>query len=489
MTRVDERTTLLNDKSENGRARYVLYWMQIFKRASHNLALNFAINAANERKLPLVVYEGLKYYYPWANDRLHTFILEGVEEKRREFAQQGIRYLFYLQRHERDPRDTVARLAADAALVVTDDFPCFIIPEHNRRIAARAPVPVYAVDSNGIVPLSKFDKEEYAARTIRPKIKRLLPDYLESPSTPEVQRRAPKLKVDCPEETRDTGAENIPRLVASCAIDHSVTPSPLYHGGTRNGRARLKHFVENILPRYDELRSKPGIDGSSRLSSYLHFGFLSAHEVVAAVGESDAPQAAKEAYLEEVIVRRELGYNMTRFNPHYQTLDALHDWAKRTMNDHAADPRPAILPRAQIESAQTYDALWDATQRELLRTGEIHNYARMLWGKKVIEWCATYAEAFELLEHLNNKYALDGRNPNSYAGILWCFGKHDRAWGPERPVFGKLRYMTSQSMARKFDARKYIEWTREFPALALEKTPLEEKTPPDAASGEVEQGM
>jgi len=487
MVQVDERTTLLNDRAENGGARYVLYWMQIFKRASHNFALDFAIRAANERKLPLVVYEGLKYYYPWANDRLHTFILEGVEEKRREFKRRGIRYVFYLQRNERAPRDTVARLAADAALVVTDDFPCFIIPEHNRRLAARAEVPVYAVDSNGLIPLSKFAKEEYAARTIRPKIKRLLPQYLEPLTTLKVHTRAPELEVKCPEETRDTSLENIPRLVASCAIDHGVTPSPVYHGGTKNARARLKYFVESILPRYDELRNDPSVDGSSRLSSYLHFGFLSAHEVVAAVNESDAPQPAKDAYLEELIVRRELGYNLTRFNPAHTSLDSLPDWAQRTMSEHATDPRPAVMPREQIESAQTYDALWDATQRELLRTGEIHNYARMLWGKLVIGWCATYREAFELLEHLNNKYALDGRNPNSYAGILWCFGKHDRAWGPERPVFGKLRYMTSQSMARKFPARKYIEWTREFPALAIEGTTLD--MPPDTGSGEVEQGI
>ena len=487
MIQIDERTTLLNDRSENREARYVLYWMQIFKRASHNIALDFAIKAANERKLPLVVYEGLKYYYPWANDRLHTYILEGVEEKRKEFKRQGIRYVFYLQRDERDPRDTVVRLAAAAALVVTDDFPCFIIPEHNRRTAARAQVPVYAVDSNGIIPLSKFTKEEYAARTIRPKINRLLPQYLEPLAKTKVHTRAPELKVNCPEETRDTNLENIPRLVASCNIDHSVSPSPIYHGGTKNARARLTYFLKKVLPRYDELRNDPSIDGTSRLSSYLHFGFISAHEIVEAVNASETPQAGKDAFLEELIVRRELGYNMTRFNPAHTSLDSLPDWAKKTMGEHVTDPRPAIMAREQIESAQTYDALWDATQRELLRTGEIHNYARMLWGKLVIQWCASYEEAFELLEHLNNKYALDGRNPNSYAGILWCFGKHDRAWGPVRPVFGKLRYMTSQSMARKFDARKYIEWTSQFPALAVESSTLD--TPPDAESGEVEQGI
>ncbi len=465
VTRAGGRVTLLNDAPENPRARYVLYWMQVFKRAEHNHALDFAARAANERGLPLVVYEGLKYYYPWASDRLHTFILEGVEEKRAAFERRGVRYLFYLQRDARDPTDTVARLAQDAALVVTDDFPCFIVPGHNRRIAASAGVPVYAVDANGVIPLSAFDKEEFAARTIRPKIKRLLPQYEgDTVRFVAVKRRAPRLKLDCP-ETR-VNSRNIPRLVASCDIDHGVTPSPLYRGGTLAGRARLRHFVKRILPRYDTLRNDPSVDGVSRLSPYLHFGFLSAHEIVKAVRRADAPALAKEAYLEELIVRRELSYNFTRFNASYDSLDALPNWARKTMAEHAGDPRPAVIEPARIEAADSYDSLWDATQRELVRTGEIHNYARMLWGKKVIEWRETYEDSFRLLEHLNNKYALDGRNPNSYAGILWCFGKHDRAWGPERPVFGKLRYMTSQSMARKFDARSYVEWTKSFPPVA-----------------------
>ncbi|MBV9928123.1 MAG: deoxyribodipyrimidine photo-lyase [Acidobacteria bacterium] len=458
----DLRVTELSAGRENGRARYVLYWMQVYKRAAHNHALDFAVRAANERGLPVVVYEGLKYYYPWANDRLHTFILEGVAEKREEFARRGIRYVFYLQRHARDPRHTVARLARAAALVVTDDFPSFIVPEHNRHITEQVSVPVYAVDSNGVVPLRAFEKEEYAARTIRPKIRRLLPEHLKPSRGVAVKRRAPHLEVDCP-ETLVTGA-NVAALVAECDIDHAVKPSPIYRGGTSAGRARLRRFVKNILPRYDETRNEPSVDGTSRLSPYLHFGFLSALEVALAVERADAPRGAKDAYLEELIVRRELAYNFARFNPDHDSLDSLPAWAKKTMREHAADARPALLTPEQIEGAETYDELWDATQRELVRTGEIHNYVRMLWGKRVIEWRPTYEDSFRLLEHLNNKYALDGRNPNSYAGILWCFGKHDRAWGPERDVFGKLRFMSSQAMARKFDARRYVEWTKSLPA-------------------------
>ena len=431
--------------------------MQVFKRASHNHALNVAVRLANELKLPLVVYEGLKYYYPWANDRIHTFILEGVNEKRAEFAKRGIRYLFYLQRFKSDPKNTVARLAKEAAALVTDDFPCFIVPEHNRRICEQVSIPVYAVDANGIIPLSLHTKEEFAARTIRPKIKRLLPVEIKPMPDVALKVRHPQLRVDCP-ETQFDDAE-IPALVARCDIDHTVPPSPLYRGGTKAGRHRLHHFVKEILPHYDDSRNEPSMDGTSRLSAYLHFGFLSVQEIAQAVQQAKAPEAAKEAYLEELIVRRELSFNLTRFNPKYDSLEALPPWVQTTMREHRDDHRETIA-ETTIEAAETYDELWNATERELVQTGALHNYVRMLWGKKIMEWRPTYEQAFTLMEHLNNKYALDGRDPNSYAGILWCFGKHDRAWGPERPVFGKMRYMASPSMARKIDAKAYIAWTR-----------------------------
>ena len=435
----------------------------MFKRVDDNDALNFAIDQANERNLPLVVYEGLKYYYPWANDRIHTFILEGVAEKRAEFDRLGIRYVFYLQRNERDPRDIVARLANDAALLVTDDYPCFIIPEHNQRIIEQVQIPVFAVDSNGVIPLSCYTKEEYAAYTIRPKINKLLPEYLRRSSMPRLQRKASEFKVDCPET--QVSDKNIPELVSQCAIDHTVPASRQYKGGTNAARQRLAHFVNQILPKYDKLRGKPDVDGSSRLSAYLHFGYISIQEIAEAVKHAKAPQAAKDAFLEEAIVRRELSFNFTRFNPNYNSIESLPPWAQQTMRDHIDDPRPDLLEPEQIEAAETPDELWNAAQRELLLSGEMHNYMRMLWGKRVIEWQPSYESAFVLLEHLNNKYALDGRDPNSYAGILWCFGKHDRPWF-DRPIFGKIRYMTSGSAARKFDSNAYISWTK---TLAVEK--------------------
>lgn len=454
-----ERVSLLNDREPNPKGRYVLYWMQMTKRAHHNHGLNFAIQKANEFKLPLVVYEGLKYYYPWASDRLHTFILEGVEEKREEFEKIGARYLFYLQKDKNDPKQTVAKLAADAALIVTDDYPCFIIPGHNRTVAEKAGVPVYAVDSNGIIPMSRFEKEEYAAYTIRPKIKKLLPEYFVPFRRPHLDVQKPNLKVDCPDT--EVTEKNIASLAAACDIDHSVGPSPFYRGGTANGRRRLKLFVKDILGNYETARNKPDRDGSSRLSSYLHFGFLSALEIAEAVRDGDAPEAAKEAYLEELIVRRELSFNFTRHNAQYDSLAALPAWVHKTMREHVKDKREVVYSLEELEAGKTHDPLWNAAQREMVATGEMHNYVRMLWGKNVIAWTESYEEAFAVLEHLNNKYCLDGRDPNSYAGILWCFGKHDRPW-MERPVFGTIRYMTSGSTGRKFDSKKYIEWTLGF---------------------------
>ena len=455
--RINERVISLNDNPVNGNARYVLYRMQMYKRLDDNHALIYAIRRANELKLPLVVYEGLKYYYPWASDRIHTFILEGVEEKRAAFEALGIRYVFYLQRDTDSAKNTIASLGKDAALIVTDDYPCFIIPEHNRRIAERSSIPVFAVDSNGIIPMFRFDKEEYAAYTIRPKINKLLDRYLKPLPNETVEVSSVGIEIDCP-ETLVTG-DKIASLVAACDIDHSVEPSPIYHGGTIEGRRRLKRFVEEILPDYDKGRSKPDRDGSSRLSSYLHFGFLSPLEIALAVLESDAPQESINAYLEELIVRRELSFNMTRHNPNYDSLAALPAWVQKTRREHADDERPFVYSLEQLEAGETHDELWNAAQSEMVATGEMHNYVRMLWGKNVIAWSPSYEVAFETLVHLNNKYCLDGRDPNSYAGILWCFGKHDRAWF-ERPVFGLIRYMASHSTGKKFDSKKYIEWAR-----------------------------
>jgi deoxyribodipyrimidine photo-lyase len=455
---IEERVRFLNSKPVNSSGRYVLYWMQVYKRTENNHALKYAIDKANELDLPLVVYEGLKFYYPWASDRIHTFILEGVNEKRIAFKKLGIRYVFYLQSDRSSPKQTVARIAKDAALIVTDDFPCFIVPEHNFAVSQRADMSVAAVDSNGVIPMSRFEKEEYAAYTIRPKIKKMLPEYFVPFQESVIGKKEPDIEVDCPDTVFHD--REIPDLITACDIDHTVPPSPLYRGGRKAGLERLNEFVGTILDQYHKTRNRPEVDGSSRLSHYLHFGFLSSLEIGLAVEKADVDEDAKSAFLEELIVRRELSYNMTRFNPNYESLDALHEWVQKTMNEHRDDERKYLYTEAQLENGETHDELWNAIQRELVQTGGVHNYVRMLWGKNIIAWTRSYEEAFRILVHLNNKYSLDGRNPNSYAGILWCFGKHDRAW-MEREVFGKIRYMTSNSTGKKFNSKKYIQWTLE----------------------------
>ncbi len=459
MKQVSERVRLLNDRDVREGAGYVLYWMQMYKRVENNHALTFAIWKANQLSLPLLVYEGLKFYYPWANDRLHTFILEGVPEKRAAFRDRGISYVFYLQKDDASPKQTVKAVAANAALIVTDDYPCFIIPSHNAAIAGKADVPVYAVDSNGIIPLSNFEKEEYAAYTIRPKINRQLDKYLVPFEEIDLKVKDPDIKPACPDTSFSD--DEIGDLVAECDIDHSVKPSGIYKGGTAQARKRLEKFVGEILPHYHENRNKCEVDGSSRLSAYLHFGFISSLEAALAAKEADAPKEAKEAFLEELIVRRELSFNFTRFNPRYDSLDSLPDWVQTTMREHVGDDREYTYTPEELEAGETHDELWNAAQREMVVTGEMHNYVRMLWGKNVIAWSKDYETAFAILEHLNNKYCLDGRDPNSYAGILWCFGKHDRPWF-ERRVFGKIRYMTSASTGKKFGSAKYIEWTKQL---------------------------
>jgi deoxyribodipyrimidine photo-lyase len=341
---IDDRTQLLNDAGFNQNGKYIVYWMQLYKRSQHNRALNKAIGIANALGLPVVVYEGLKYYYPWASDRIHSFILEGVNEKREAFAKLGIRYVFYLQETGKSPKNVVGKIAKEAAALVTDDYPCFIVPGHNGVTAQRLKVPVFTVDDNGIVPMRLLLKEQFAARTIRPRINRLLPDMENLPRRPQLKHPAPELAVDCP-ETVFTDDE-IPALLQRCDIDHSVPAVPDVRGGERAARARLHHVLEHVLPIYEDGRNKPDIDGCSRLSPYMHFGMLSAGEIREAVLRAEAPQGSKDAFLEELVIRRELSFNFCHYNKEYATLDALPDWAKRRWQSTTAISARSFIRRS-----------------------------------------------------------------------------------------------------------------------------------------------
>lgn len=453
------RVRLLNNASSGTNivresARYVLYWAQANRRLDSNQALAFAAELANQWDLPLLVYEGLTCSHPFANDRLHRFILEGVSENERRAAALGLGYVFHLRRKRSDPNDALYRLATDAAAVVTDDYPSYMVREHNCRVSAKIGVPYYAVDASCIVPMALFAKQEYAARTIRPKIQKLLGEHLRPVGPVRVKQRWKNASQDSL-HTRVT-AENIGELLANSEIDHAVPLSAGFRGGRTAGLRCLRFFLKNNLVRYAKLNREPSAQATSRLSPYLHFGHISALETALAVlayAEEHKLMAAE--FLEQLIVRRELAFNFARYGPCPNTLDALPEWARKTLAKHATDARNPVYSREQFERAQTHDALWDATQRELLRDGFIHGYYRMYWGKKIVEWSATPQEALETMIYLHDRYALDGRDPNTYTNILWCLGLHDRPWG-ERPVFGTIRYMSLDGMKRKTDVAAYI---------------------------------
>ncbi len=444
------------------RGEFVLYWLQTAMRAAGNHALTFAIEEANSLRLPLVVYQGLRPDYPWASDRFHTFILESVHDLACDFRERGIQYVFYLDPgREGRPADTpspLITLARRAVLVVTDFFPTFIVPRQLRSLREKVETPVIAVDSCTLIPLRYHDREHSSARSIRPRLLEALPHYLHS--YPDVE---PEIR-----RTIDPGFDpvtpypaTIPALVASCPVDHGVKPSPTIRGGRRAALGRLAAFTVRGLGRYVEDRNDPNLDATSRLSPWLHFGNIGIHEVLLAAREA-GPALAYEKFQDEALTWRELAHNFVYLNRRHRTWDAVPGWAKSELADHSADTRPALYSDEDLDMARTGDELWNACQHSLLRDGELHNYLRMLWGKAVLMWKQDPADALRVLEHLNNKYALDGRDPNSYGGILWCFGKFDRPFY-RRPIYGTVRYMSLKAAEKKFDVRQYIRSRMEPP--------------------------
>ena len=424
------------------------------RRVEANHALAHAIFLANQLKLPVLVYEGLTCTYRQANDRIHTFILEGVPDTAARLKKLGVGYVFYPRRTRELPNDAVYRLASKAAVVVSDDYPTFIASQHNDAVSTKLDVSFLVVDSSCTVPMSKFEKREYAAYTIRPKIHRLLPGFMKPLEMPKVLNR---WNAPAPDFHVELTAEAIPALVASCEIDHSVPFSTTFRGGAVEAERRLKTFVTKNLKRYNEDRNQPAAHATSNLSPYLHFGMISALGVaLEAQSYGIEHNLSSVEFIEELVVRRELAFNFARFaGPQVESLSSLPDWARNTLLKHAADPRNPCYTRDQFERAETHDDIWNATQKELLLRGKIHGYYRMYWGKKIIDWSPTCQDALETMIYLHDRYALDGRDPNTYTGILWCFGLHDRPW-TERSIFGMVRYMGYDGMKRKTDVASYL---------------------------------
>ena len=477
----EARRRAANDRPIARGGDYVLYWMQAFRRLSHNHALDYALKCARELDRPLVIYEGLRFDYPWASDRHHRFVLEGMRENRAAAEALGLTYWPFVATPDDPGKGLVHRLASRACMIVTDDFPCFVIPDQIEALAKRADRQVIAIDGNSVAPLRSLGGPVAAAAHLRPRIHKLFDEAWRhrARAVPEIPNAATR-RVEAPFATWDG---DVDRAIAAVPIDRSVAPVRGVTGGCAAANERLRGFLESGLARYADHRSNPSPpeEGpSSRLSPYLHFGHLSIEAVIAGVltrayGTTEIVTGAKgkregfygadpnvNGFLDEAITWRDVGYqwHLTRRRDAESLARALPVWAQATLEKHAADPRKFAYTLDEWEACATHDPLWNAAQTELAATGSMHNYMRMLWGKKVIEWSATPEEAYRALVHLNNKYALDGRDPNSYTGILWCFGLFDRPWAPERPVLGTIRYMSSDNTAKKFKLDAYLAYVR-----------------------------
>jgi len=442
----DGRLAMLNEEPAR-EGKHVLYWMQASQRTRFNPALEHAVKRANKLKLPLLVGFGLMDNYPEASERHYAFMLQGLADVKSGLADRGIGLVI---RHGSPPR-VALELAEHAAMIVCDRGYLRHQKQWRDQVADEAGCCVEQVEGDVVVPVEEAsDKSEFAARTLRPKIHRLRDQYLKPCSPVKVAVRQGRWKM-----SNDIDFSDIPGTLAKLKIDRSVKQVAHFHGGEIEAQRRLRHFLKHSLNGYRDGRNEPAGDVTSTLSPYLHFGQISPVDIALQVQASDAPSQDKEAFLEELIVRRELAMNFVNFNPHYDSYDGLPAWAQRTLRAHTADHRPYIYARKELENGQTHDRFWNAAQRQMTATGYMHNYMRMYWGKKVLEWKRTPREAYDDLIYLNNKYFLDGRDPASFANVGWIFGLHDRPW-QNRPIFGTVRYMNHAGLQRKFDMEAYV---------------------------------
>ncbi|HET7541907.1 MAG TPA: deoxyribodipyrimidine photolyase [Polyangiaceae bacterium] len=475
------RVRAVNAAELRASGKYVLYWMIAARRTHDNFALDRALEYAKLRNKPLLVLEALRVAYPFASDRFHRFVLDGMSENARAFAHAGIAYHAYVEPEAGAGSGLLLALAKDAVVIVTDDFPCFFLPRMLAAAGKKLSCRLEAVDSNGVLPIRALDKACFRAFDFRRALqKSFAQHWLARPAQrPLARLHLPTLAFPLAIRKRWPSASAAllrgeASALATLAIDHTL-PSVSYRGGFRTAQKTLHDFIEHKLEHYDEGRNHPDKSASSGLSPYLHFGQLSAHRVVDAIAEHEDWKLAdlggrargeragfwnmrpsSEAFLDQLLVWRELGLNYCAHEARYQHFDTLPAWAQKTLTEHRSDPRPVLYTRAQLEAARTHDPLWNAAQRELVREGRIHNYLRMLWGKKILQWSKTPEQALATAIFLNDRYALDGRDPNSYSGISWCFGRYDRAWGPVRPIFGTIRYMSSENTAKKLWLTGYL---------------------------------
>lgn len=425
----------------------VIYWMQRAQRANDNSALDTAIRLGNELKKPVVVFLAPAPFYPRANLRHYRFLAEGIPDIAAGLAARNVGFVLRTY-----PEHSLLKFCQEVrpAMVIGDENPMREPEAWRVKVAERIQAPFWTVDADVIVPTKLLLKEQFAARTIRPRIHALLPQFL---------LREKVLQANVLWNGLQRWHSLLPQadFMAGWKLDRSVQPVSGWRGGSRQALLALREFVTRRLAAYPEARNCPEQNGTSKLSPYLHFGHIGPLTVALAIQDSDAPTRAKEAYLEQLIVRRELAINFVRFNPAYDSMACLEPWAQRSLSEHAQDRRPVRYSEEQLEQGMAHDPLWNAAQKQMMLTGWMHNYLRMYWAKKILEWSPSVGSAYERAVQMNDRYELDGRDPNGYAGIAWAIvGKHDRAW-QERPVYGKIRYMSLASTGRKFDSKRYIE--------------------------------
>jgi deoxyribodipyrimidine photo-lyase len=442
----EERIQNLNGvEVRNG--EYVLYWMQSSQRADHNHALEYAVQRANDLGQRLLVVFGLTDDYPEANLRHYAFMLEGLADVEGVLGRRGIKFVV-----RRGSPDEVALEAGErASLIVTDRG--YMRPQKmwRERVAGEAGCPLVQVETDVVVPVELASgKQEHAARTLRPRIHEHLDEFLVELTPTKPDKQSSNMK----EEGLDLS--DIDGILDAMDLDTSVSRlGHLYRGGNSEAKKIFRRFLKKCLPDYDANRNQPQTDYVSHMSKYLHYGHIS--PIWLALEAKDAGGGKNtDSFLEELIVRRELTFNFVFYNDDYDSYANLPGWAKKTLEDHKEDGREYTYTQKQLENAETHDEYWNAAMKEMVHTGYMHNYMRMYWGKKILEWSNTPEHAYRTTLYLNNKYFLDGRDPNSFANVAWVFGQHDRGW-TEREVYGKVRYMSAGGLERKAKPAQYVE--------------------------------
>lgn len=444
MERINKARFFIHNKQSIDLSKdYILYWMQAAVRVTDNHALLYALIQCKMLKKPLVIYFGLTPSFPHANLRHYTFLLQGLAEVEKKCKKNNICFVARLE----SPEVGAIELSKNAVMVITDNGALRIQRQWRDQVAVHSKVKMITIETNLLVPpWVTSNKEEYAARTIRPKIHKVMNQFIEAKWS--IPWKNGKSSLSFP-TLSFTDIENVTQILD---IDRSVGPVNYFLGGEDQALKRLKKFIQKDLPHYQEQRSDPSNDCSSKLSPYLHFGQISPLTILRELRDNHSA----EAFIEELIVRRELAFNFAWYNSYYDQYRAIPAWAQETLEAQIDNQRPYTYTRLQMERGKTHDPYWNACQKEMTTTGFMHGYMRMYWGKKIIEWSKTPQKAFETMIFLNDKYQLDGRDPNGYCGIAWCFGKHDRPW-TRRTIFGTVRYMNDRGLERKFNMQKYIE--------------------------------